>query len=154
MAPRSGRLVRSWAWILNHLDHIWIAVLSAVIFGVMCSSCGLLGGPSPAEIEAQERSERVVRAVEDYVAGRIGPDQALADVLRAYREAREVPPAGGDPWEMIGLALGAAVPAAAGAVGLLNRKRNASRALELAARDEEMEALRDAIRGLEGRGAE
>ncbi len=123
----------------------WIAVVAMLLL----AGCGLLGGPSPAEIEAKERSERVVRAVEDYVAGRIGPDQALADVLRAYKEAREVPPAGGDPWEMIGLALGAAVPAAAGAVGLLNRKRNASRALELTARDEEMEALRSAISNLE-----
>lgn len=42
MAPRSGRLVRSWAWILNHLDHIWIGVLSVFILVALALGCNSL----------------------------------------------------------------------------------------------------------------
>lgn len=133
----------------------WVLVVGAAFsLAVILFSCSSLGfGPSDAEVAQQRRTETVVDAVEDYAAGRLSADETMLVILRAYGEELRKPIDGGMDglWEILGIAIASAVPAAGGAVTVLNRRRNATRQIELAKREERENELEEAIRSLEAR---
>lgn len=129
------------------LQILFIVALFAAAFWI----AGCQSEPHPSR--DAERSRAIVAEVEKYAAGRESAEDLLIFVLRQYNESlRDRPDPGGDIWEMVGLAIGAAVPAAAGGVALLNKRRNATRAAELAERDDAMAGLQKAIERLEAKG--
>lgn len=117
MAPRSGRLVRSWAWILNHLDHIWIGVLSALILVALALGCNslkrlsmvgggaaggaaagtLVGGPPGAIAGAAIGGAGASAFVESDIA------EERAERLEDHLAGRPLPPPAPEPpfWERV-----------------------------------------------------
>lgn len=135
---------RGWALVL---------AVAALLFALAVSCAALGGGPSAEEERRQARTEAVVEAVEDYAAGRLSADETMLVILRAYGEELRKPIDDDMDglWEILGIAIASAVPSAGAAVTVLNRRRNASRQLELAKREERENQLEEAIRRLESR---
>ncbi len=132
---------------------VYYGILVGALVAALLLASWLVGCEAQQPNRERERTAELVHQVEEYSAGRLTADELLRYVLNMYNESlRDRPTDGGNGiWELVGVALATAIPATAGGITLLNRRRDVSRQAELADRDAALDNIRGAIAQLQAK---